>query len=141
MVDAPLDCHLTRLSATYKALVLQPPEIITAFYVARNDKDSDRNLQLSCKSKGMRVVIAVSIIKGQYHRYAPVTHPLPLLQRRIELFQRLFEMQQAIVLTQVEHLTAQISSNRAMVFEDNHAPPQAACPPVCKFYQPTIVET
>src|SRR5579864_3659284 len=119
MVDAPLDCHLTRLSAIYKALVLQPPEIISAFYVTRNDKDSNRNLQLPCKSKGMRVVIAVSIIEGQYHRYAPVTYPLPLLRRCIELFQRLFEMQYAIVLTQVEHLTAQISSKRAMVFEDN----------------------
>src|SRR5258708_33984759 len=132
MVDAPLDCHLTRLSATHETLVLQPPEIITAFYVARNDKDSDRNLQLPCKSKGMRVVIAVSIIESQYHRYAPVTHPLPLLQRRIELFQRLFKLQQPIVLTQVEHLPAQISSNGAMVFEDNHAPPQPPCPPGCR---------
>src|SRR5947207_12129227 len=65
-IGTSFNLYFVRLCAAHQASTLLPPEVITAFNITRNEKDSDRNLQLTGESKTIRVVIAISIVKRQH---------------------------------------------------------------------------
>src|SRR5712692_4637632 len=82
MVGPTFNRHLVHMSIAYK-FAFSPPEWFTALDVAWNEKDSERNLQLTCKRKSMRIVIVVAIVKGQYQRRTLITSILSILERSI----------------------------------------------------------
>jgi hypothetical protein len=65
----------------------------------------------------MCVVITVAIIESQDQRNTSIKNSLFALMRWIQLFKRSLQVHQAIITTQVEQLTTQISTNRTMVIE------------------------
>src|SRR5579859_1255617 len=86
----------------------------------------------------MRIVIQVSIVKSQYQRRAPVLRAHP--SRRIEFFQRFFQVEHAIMPPQVEQMTTQVSTARTMVIENNQIWFCTLHQPARQSYQPTIIE-
>src|SRR2546426_9574584 len=82
---------------------------------------------------------------GAWSPFLPKTtrasrHPLRPL-RGIEFFKCFFEMQHAVVTTQVEEVATQISFTCTVIIEDNQPLPRALHPPASQLYQPTIIET
>src|SRR5260221_4663718 len=132
--------HLVHLRMLCKPFTLLPPEVITALHVARNKEDSNRNLQLLCKRKGMRIVIVVAIVKGQHQQCTLITPILSILGRSIQFFKSLFQVQHTVVTPQIEEMATQVSPSCTVVSEDNQAWPRALPPPARKFHQPAIVE-
>src|SRR6266849_5173676 len=123
MVNAPFNRCLSHLCVRHKAVALSPPKVITTFHVAWSEKESERNLQLACKRKAMRIVIVVSIVEGKHQWCTSVTHLLPILGRHVEFFQCRLKMEYTIMAAQVEQMAAQVSSSRLMVVEDNQVWP------------------
>src|SRR5439155_26978951 len=66
VVSTTLNGYFPEVGTTNQALTLLPPEVITTLDVAWNEEDSDRNLPLACEDKGMRIVVVIAIVKGQY---------------------------------------------------------------------------
>src|SRR5438067_1246948 len=89
VIGTSLNRHFIYLRMKHKTFSFKPPEVLAALYIARDEKDGDRNLQLTCKLEGMGVVVAISIVKSQHQWGAPVTHLVRLLWR-IEFFKSLF---------------------------------------------------
>src|SRR6266487_1207764 len=140
MVDAPFNHYLAHLCARHKAIALLPPKVIAAFHITWNEKDGERNLQLTCERKGVRIVIAVAIIEGQHQRYASITHPPPIFVWHVKFLQCCLKMEYTIMTTQIEQVAAQVSPSRAMVIEDNQTLSRSAYPPACQSHKSTIVE-
>src|SRR6266702_5602536 len=132
--------HLVHLSIAYK-FAFSPPERLTTLEVTWNQKDRERNLQLTGKRKSMHIVIVVAIVKGQYQQRTLITSILSILGRSIQFFKSLFQMQHTVVTPQVEQMATQLSTTCLVVSEDNQALPRASSPPASQFYQPAVVET
>src|SRR5947209_8579765 len=115
--------YLTHLRTGYKALALQPPEIITALYISWNEKDGNRNLQLTHESQAGGIVIVVSIVERQRQRQALIKHLMLIFARHVKFFQCLLKMQYTVMTTQVEQVGAQVSSGHPMIIENNQAMP------------------
>src|SRR6266571_3804285 len=140
MVGPTFNRHLVHLCIAYK-FAFSPPEGFTALDVPWNQKDRERNLQLADKCKSMRIVIVVAVVKGQYQQRTLITSILSMLERSIQFFQSLFQMQHAVVTPQIEEMATQIPPSCTVVREDNQALPRVPPPPACQFYQPAVVET
>src|SRR5258707_10578406 len=65
VISVPFNRYHIHLSIAYKSFTFSPPERFTTLDVTWNEKDSERNLQLTCKRKAMRIVIVVAIVKCQ----------------------------------------------------------------------------
>src|SRR5712692_1330426 len=125
----------------YNVLALQPPEAITAFNVTRNDKNGDRNLQLACKNKSVRIVILISIIKADHQRCAAVMY-LPFLARPcIEFFQCCLNIEYTIVTAQIREMKVQGSPSCTVVIKDNQMFSRALSPVAYQFHQAGVVKT
>src|SRR6266571_9577321 len=123
MVDVPFNRCLPHLRVRHKAIALSPPKVITALHITWDEKDSERNLQFTCERQAMRIVIVVSIVEGEHQWCTSVTHLLPILRRHVEFFQCRLKMKYTVVAAQVEQMTAQVSSSRPVVVEDNQVLP------------------
>src|SRR5258708_9615820 len=117
MIGVSFQCHLVNLCKTYQASC--PPKRVASFHMPRNEKDSNGNLQLTCKWKCMCVVIVITIVKCQCQKSTPI----PPLYSLGEFFQRRFEIEYAIVTTQIKQMAAQISPGYLMIIEDNQSRP------------------
>src|SRR5260370_25290738 len=119
MVNAPFNRCLSHLCVRHKAVALSPPKVITTFHVAWSEKESERNLQLACKRKAMRIVIVVSIVEGKHQWCTSVTHLLPILGLHVEFFQCRLKMEYTIMAAHAGLIAPQMPSRRRSVVQDN----------------------
>src|SRR5205823_4240927 len=92
-----------------------PPERVAAFHMVRNEKDGDGNLQLTCKWKSMCVVIVITIVECQCQECATILPLCSFFVQHVEFFQGRFEMEYAIVTTQVKQMAAQVKEHRGRI--------------------------
>src|SRR5437764_574754 len=94
---------------------LLPPETARAFNITWYQENCHGYLCLAGGGKPICIVIVVSIIEGQGHKWAAILPLCSMLPRLVEFFQRGFKMEHPVVLPEVEELLPEVLPVRVMV--------------------------
>src|SRR5947209_17080204 len=84
LIEASFERYLVHLRVIHEIFPLQPPEVMAVLDISWYEKNSDGDLQFLRKSKGVRVVIEIAVIKRKHQGGPWIASLFPLLRYRIK---------------------------------------------------------